>query len=75
LKNAGLEVTTQTDCSSEGITFFHDMDSQIAAGGPTLALVFGDTAPIKSANMIDNLNRGVIASTELICRPIGPSRS
>jgi MPBQ/MSBQ methyltransferase len=75
LKNAGFEVTTQTDRSSGGITFFHDMASQIAAGGPTLALVFGDTAPIKSANMIDNLSRGVIAPTELICRPIGPSRS
>jgi hypothetical protein len=53
------------------IAFFRSLDSQIAAGSPTLALVFGDDAEIKVTNMIDNLTRGVFAPTELICRPIG----
>ena len=73
LNKAGFEVTSQTDRSGGGIAFFRDMDSQIAVGGPTLALVFGADAAIKVTNMIDNLNRGVIAPTELICRPVGTS--
>ena len=68
---AGFKVASQTDRSSGGIAFFRSLDSQIAAGSPTLALVFGDDAEIKVTNMIDNLTRGVFAPTELICRPIG----
>jgi hypothetical protein len=75
LNTAGFKVTSQTDRSGGGIAFFRDMNSQITAGGPTLALVFGDDAEIKLINMIDNLNRGVIAPAELMCRPVGPCPS
>jgi SAM-dependent methyltransferase len=75
LEAAGFTVGAERSRRDFAIDFFHRMRAQVAeAGGPPplgLHLLMGSSAPQKVANMIDNLNRGVIAPTEIIGRANG----
>jgi hypothetical protein len=49
------------------------MRAQAAQSGPPplgLHILMGSTAAQKVANMIDNLESGLIAPTEIVCRAI-----
>lgn len=73
LADAGLAVVAERDRREFGITFFRELRAKIAESGPPalgLHVVMGDDAATKVANMIDNLDRGSIAPTEIICRPV-----
>lgn len=48
------------------------MLARIAESGPPplgLHIVMGEDAALKIANLVDNLERGVVAPVELICAP------
>jgi SAM-dependent methyltransferase len=72
LANAGLSVAAERDRRDFGIEFFRDLRARIARSGPPalgLNIVMGQDAATKVANMIENLEAGTIAPTEMICRP------
>jgi ubiquinone/menaquinone biosynthesis C-methylase UbiE len=74
LEAAGFAVEWERSRREFAIEFFRQMRAQSAQGGgpPPLGLhiLMGASAPQKVANMIDNLERGVIAPREIVGRAI-----
>ncbi len=74
LEGAGFAVEKERSRRGFAIEFFRDMRAQAAQrGGPPplgLHLLMGASAPQKAANMMDNLERGLIAPTEIIARAV-----
>jgi ubiquinone/menaquinone biosynthesis C-methylase UbiE len=74
LESAGLAVQKERSRREFAVEFFRQMRARAAQGGgpPPLGLhiLMGTSAPQKVANMIDNLERGLIAPTEIISRAI-----
>jgi ubiquinone/menaquinone biosynthesis C-methylase UbiE len=74
LESAGFAVQKERGRREFAIEFFRQMRARAAQGaGPPplgLHLLMGRSAPQKVANMIDNLERGLIAPTEIISRVI-----
>ncbi|HJQ55917.1 MAG TPA: class I SAM-dependent methyltransferase [Vineibacter sp.] len=72
LQAAGFEVAKERGRRDFAIDFFQQMRARAAqAGGPPplgLHLVMGADFAVKTANMIDNLQRGLIAPTEIVAR-------
>ena len=70
LAKAGLAVQAQRDRRSFVLNFLHEMQARIAREGPPalgLHIVMGSDAALKIANMVDNLQRSVLAPIEMIC--------
>ena len=74
LESAGFEVQKERSRREFAVEFFRQMRARaIEGGGPPplgLHILMGTSAPQKVANMIDNLERGLIAPTEIISRAI-----
>ncbi len=73
LAAAGFEVMRERSRREFAIEFFRQMRAQAAQGGPPplgLHILMGASSPEKVANMIDNLERGLIAPTEIVCRAV-----
>lgn len=74
LQAAGFAVVKERSRRDFAIDFFQQMRARAAqAGGPPplgLHLVMGADFGAKTANMIDNLQRGLIAPTEIVARAI-----
>ena len=74
LEDAGFAVRKERGRRGFAIDFFRNMRAQAAQrGGPPplgLHILMGATAPQKVANMIGNLERGLIAPTEIVGRAI-----
>ena len=74
LESAGFAVQKERSRREFAVEFFLQMRARAAQGGgpPPLGLhiLMGTSAPQKVANMIDNLERGLIAPTEIISRAI-----
>jgi SAM-dependent methyltransferase len=71
LEAAGFAVETTRSRRDFAIGFFRDLRAGAGrAGPPTLSpnLVLGADARVKGANMIANLEAGVIDPVEMICR-------
>ncbi|HEY9416686.1 MAG TPA: methyltransferase domain-containing protein [Pseudonocardia sp.] len=71
LSSAGLSVALERDRSEFGVAFFRRLRAVIAESGPPalgLHILMGQDAATKVANMIDNLERGLIAPVEMICQ-------
>ena len=72
LEDAGFAVQKERSRREFAVEFFREMRGCAAQGGgpPPLGLhiLMGTSAPQKVANMIDNLERGLIAPTEIISR-------
>jgi ubiquinone/menaquinone biosynthesis C-methylase UbiE len=72
LEAAGFAVAHERSRRAFALDFFEELRSRTAArGGPPplgLQLLMGATAPQKIANMIDNIERGLIAPTEMVGR-------
>lgn len=70
LAAAGLSVQAERDRRNFGIDFFHEMQARVARDGlPALGLhvVIGPDAALRIANFADNLERAVVAPTEMVC--------
>ena len=74
LEGAGFAVEKERSRREFAIEFFRQMRARAAeTGGPPplgLQILMGASAPQKVANMIDNLERGLIAPTEIVSRAI-----
>ena len=74
LERAGFAVQKERSRREFAIEFLRQMRARAAQeGGPPplgLHILMGASAPQKVANMIDNLERGMIAPTEIICRAL-----
>lgn len=74
LEGAGFSVRKERSRREFAVEFFRQMRARAAEGGgpPPLGLhiLMGTSAPQKVANMIDNLERGLIAPTEIISRAL-----
>jgi ubiquinone/menaquinone biosynthesis C-methylase UbiE len=74
LESAGFAVQKERSRREFAIEFFRQMRARAAqSGGPAplgLHILMGPSAPQKVANMIDNLERGLIAPTEIISRAL-----
>lgn len=71
LEAAGFEVVAEEDRRDPALDFFHRMRARIAESGPPplgLHIHMGPEAPRKVANMVANLERGIVAPVEMICR-------
>jgi ubiquinone/menaquinone biosynthesis C-methylase UbiE len=72
LEGADFSVQSVRSRREFAIQFLNQMRAQAAQSGrpPALGLhiLMGASAPQKVGNMIDNLERGLIAPTEIICR-------
>ena len=72
LEGADFSVQSVRSRREFAIEFFNHMRARAAqSGGPPalgLHILMGASAPQKVGNMIDNLERGLIAPTEIICR-------
>lgn len=72
LEAAGFEVEKERNRHGFAVEFFRQVRVRIAENGgpPPLGthLLLGSDAPQKLANVVRNLDRGLIAPTELICR-------
>ena len=72
LESSGFVVQVERSLSEFAIEFFQQLRARSASsGGPPplgLHILMGASAPQKVANMIDNLERGLIAPTEMISR-------
>ncbi len=71
LEEAGFTVEKERSRRDFAIDFFQRMRAQAAQSGPPplgLHILMGATAPQKIANMVGNLEKGLIAPTEIICR-------
>jgi SAM-dependent methyltransferase len=71
LEEAGFAVGEERSRRGFAIEFFREMRARAQGGAPPplgLHLLMGPSAPQKTANMLDNLERGVIAPTEVIGR-------
>jgi SAM-dependent methyltransferase len=72
LAKAGLSVVGERDRRDFALAFFRELRARLAESGPPrlgLHIVMGPDAAAKVANMIDNIERGLISPTEMICRP------
>ncbi len=70
LTAAGLAVVAERDRREFGLGFLREMLARIAESGPPplgLHIVMGQDAALKLANLVDSLERGVVAPVELIC--------
>jgi ubiquinone/menaquinone biosynthesis C-methylase UbiE len=68
---AGFEVLKERDRRDFALEVFRQMRARAAAGGPAplgLHIVMGANAGQKVKNMIGDINAGLIAPTEMICR-------
>lgn len=74
LESAGFAVQKERSRRGFAVEFFHQLRAGAEQGGgpPPLGLhiLMGASAPHKIANMIDNLERGLIAPTEIISRAL-----
>ncbi|WP_374570714.1 cyclopropane-fatty-acyl-phospholipid synthase family protein [Phenylobacterium sp.] len=73
LENAGFAVDATRSRRAFALEFFKAMRARMAANGPPplgLHIVMGADAGVKSANMAANLERGVIAPTEIFARAV-----
>jgi SAM-dependent methyltransferase len=73
LRDAGFEVLKERERHAFAIEFFKKIRARVAESGlPPLGLhiLMGADFPTKVANMIDNLERGLFAPTEMICRSV-----
>ena len=74
LESAGFAVQKERSRRDFAIEFFRQLRARAAEGGgpPPLGLhiLMGPSAPKKVMNMIDNLERGLIAPTEIISRAL-----
>ena len=74
LEGAGFAVEKERSRREFAIDFFRRLRAQAAQGGgaPPLGLhiLMGASSPEKVANMIDNLEQGLLAPTEIIARAI-----
>ncbi|MBV9861496.1 MAG: class I SAM-dependent methyltransferase [Alphaproteobacteria bacterium] len=73
LEEAGFAVRHERSRRDFAIEFFRQLRARAAAAGPPplgLHLLMGETSPQKVANMVDNLQRGLIAPTEIVCRAL-----
>jgi len=70
LEGAGFEVLNERNRREFALESFRQMQAKAATGVPALGLhiLMGSDARAKVANMLDNLRRGLIAPTEIICR-------
>ncbi len=72
LEAAGFDIRGERSRRAFAIEFFHQMRARVAqAGAPPplgLHILMGAASQQKVANMIDNLERGLIAPTELVGR-------
>jgi hypothetical protein len=72
LAAAGFEVRNVRSRREFAIEFFRQMRARAAHGGAPaplgLHILMGATSPRKVENMIGNLERGLLAPTEIICR-------
>jgi ubiquinone/menaquinone biosynthesis C-methylase UbiE len=72
LQDAGFEIRKERSRRDFAIEFFRQLRSRASAGGgpPSLGLqiLMGATSAQKVANMIGNLERGLISPTEIVCR-------
>lgn len=70
---AGFAVVKERSRREFAIEFFRQLRARLAQSGPPplgLHIVMGAASPRKVANMIDMLEQGLIAPTEIICRAI-----
>lgn len=73
LEGAGFAVEATRSRRQFALDFFKAMRARTAASGPPplgLHILMGKEAGVKSANMAANLQRGVIAPTEMIARAV-----
>jgi len=73
LAAAGFEVLRERSRRAFAMEFFGQMRARAAQGGPPplgLHILMGASAAEKVANMIGNLERGLIAPTEMVCRAL-----
>jgi hypothetical protein len=73
LEAAGFEILKERSRRDFALAFFHRMRDQAAQSGPPpvgLHILMGVDASRKIANMIGNLERGLIAPAEIVCRSI-----
>ena len=71
LETAGFEVVTEEDRRDLALEFFRRMAARVAEHGPPplgIHVLMGAEAPRKVANMIANLEQGIVAPVEMICR-------
>jgi ubiquinone/menaquinone biosynthesis C-methylase UbiE len=72
LEGAGFEIRKERNRYAYAVEFFGRVRAMLAEGDgpPPLGthLLMGDDAPQKLAAVVDNLDRGVIAPVEFICR-------
>lgn len=72
LATAGFVITAERDRHAFAVEFFDTLSKRIAAeGGPPplgLHITMGESAPIKVANMVENIGAGRIAPVEMIAR-------
>lgn len=71
LHAAGFEIAAEEDRRDAALAFFRRMKAHMAESGPPplgLHIHMGRDAPLKVANMIANLERGIVAPIEMICR-------
>jgi ubiquinone/menaquinone biosynthesis C-methylase UbiE len=72
LEEAGFTVSKERNRREFAIEFFREMRARAArSGGPPplgLHILMGAATPEKVANMIGNLERGLLGPTEIICR-------
>ena len=69
LAQAGLPVQAERDRRGFGIDVLHEMQDRVAQDGPPalgLHLVMAPDPAVKIANMLDSLERAVLAPTEMI---------
>jgi SAM-dependent methyltransferase len=73
LEAGGFTVQKERNRRDFGIEFFRQMRERAAGGGPPVPgfhTLMGPDFPQKTANVIANLERGLIAPVELICRAV-----
>lgn len=71
LEAAGFEVVAEEHRRDPALAFFRRMKARFADSGPPplgLHTHMGPEAPLKVANMIANLEQGIVAPVEMICR-------
>jgi MPBQ/MSBQ methyltransferase len=72
LEGAGFEIRKERDRYAFAVEFFRRVQASLAEGsGPPplgIHLLMGEDAPQKLGAVVDNLDRGVIAPVEIICR-------
>ncbi|MBS0562319.1 MAG: methyltransferase domain-containing protein [Proteobacteria bacterium] len=73
LEGAGFAIAAERDRVGFALDFFRALRARMAQGGAGalgLHILMGETAAQKSANMVANIERGLIAPTEIIARAV-----